>query len=150
MIEKLDYAMVPYDFAHCFNGNCNRADHCLRHQIIRFIPDTFWSVPVVNPVRTDPDGECGAFMTDATVQYAVGMDHLFDRIPNQEAKRIKQCLLTTYGKTKFYRFKRKERIFSPEDQHYIRQVFLSCGVKDDPTFDSWQTGYRWIKGIGVK
>ena len=61
MIEKLDYAMVPTGFAHCFNGNCKQADHCLRHPT-------------------------------------------------------------------------------------VRQVFLSNGVKEEPAFDSWQTGYRWTKG----
>lgn len=62
-------------------------------------------------------------MADTPVQYAVGMDHLLDQIPYLEAKRIKQRLLMTYGKNKFYQFKRKERTFSPEDQQYIRQVF---------------------------
>ena len=137
--------MVPHEFAHCFNGNCNKADHCLRHQIIRFIPDTYWSVSVVNPACTDPNGECGAFMSDTPVQYAVGMDHLLDRIPSLEASNIKQRLLAKYGKNKFYQFKRKERTFSPEDQHYVRQVFLSYGVKEEPTFDSWHAGYRWRK-----
>lgn len=146
MIEKLDYAMVPNGFAHCFNGNCKHADHCLRHQVIRFVPETYWSMVVVNPARTDPDGACEAFLADTAVQYAVGMDHLFDKIPYQEAKSIKQRLLMTYGKNKFYQFKRKERTFSPEDQRYVRQVFLSYGVKDEPTFDSWQTGYQWTKG----
>lgn len=134
MIEKLDYAVVPHGFEHCFNGSCKQADHCLRHQMIRFIPDTYWSVSVVNPACTDPDGECKAFMADTPVQYAVGMDHLFDRIPYQEAKLIKQHLLATYGKNKFYQFKRKERTFSPEDQRYVRQVFLSYGVQEELSF----------------
>lgn len=46
MIEKLDYTMVPAGFAHCFNGNCKQADHCLRHQIVRFIPDTLCRYPL--------------------------------------------------------------------------------------------------------
>ena len=74
MIEKLDYAMVPTGFVHCFNGNCKNANRCLRHQIIRFIPDTLWAVSVVNPARTSPTGKCAAFMADTPVQYAVGMD----------------------------------------------------------------------------
>lgn len=145
MIQKLDYGMVPHGFAHCFNGDCKQAGHCLRHQIIRFIPDTLWSVSVVNPACTDPDGECNAYMADTPVQYAVGMEHLFDRIPYQEATCIKQRLLMIYGKNMFYRFKRKERTFSPKDQRDIRQVFLSYGVEEEPTFDSWQTGYQWTK-----
>ena len=146
MIENFNYAMVPAGFEHCFNGDCKNADHCLRYQIVRFIPDTRWSISVVNPACTNPDVECRAFMADTPVQYAVGMDHLLDRIPHQEAMCIKQRLLTTYGKNKFYQFKRKERIFTPEDRSYIRQVFLSNGVKEEPAFDSWQAGYRWTKG----
>lgn len=88
---------------------------------------------------------CG-FHADTPVQYAVGMDHLLDQIPYLEAKRIKQRLLMTYGKNKFYQFKRKERTFSPEDQQYIRQVFRAYGVEDEPVFDAWQSGYRWTKG----
>ena len=146
MIEKLDYAMVPTGFVHCFNGNCKNANRCLRHQIIRFIPDTLWAVSVVNPARTSPTGKGAAFMADTPVQYAVGMDHLLDQIPYLEAKRIKQRLLMTYGKNRFYQFKRKERTFSPEDQQYIRQVFRAYGVEDEPVFDAWQSGYRWTKG----
>lgn len=145
MIEKLDYAVVPKGFAHCFNENCKNAGQCLRHQIIRFIPDTMWTLSIVNPALTDPDGECTAFMSDTPVQYAVGMDHLLDRLTYQDAKDIKQRLLAAYGKNKFYQFKRKERTFTPEDQNYIRQVFLSYGVEEEPAFDSWQTGYRWSK-----
>lgn len=52
MIEKLDYAMVPTGFVHCFNENCKNANRCLRHQIVRFIPDTLWAVSIVNPART--------------------------------------------------------------------------------------------------
>lgn len=115
MIGKLDYAMVPTGFVHCFNENCKNANRCLRHQIVRFIPDTLWAVSIVNPARTSPTGKCAAFMADTPVQYAVGMDHLLDQIPYLEAKRIKQRLLMTYGKNKFYQFKRKERTFSPED-----------------------------------
>ena len=85
-------------------------------------------------------------MPDTPVQYAVGMEHLLDRIPFYEANCIKQRLLMTYGKNKFYQFKRKERAFSPEDQRYIQQVFLSNGVEEKPSFDSWKTGYRWTKG----
>lgn len=146
MIEKLNYSMVPHDFAHCFNKDCKNAHHCLRHQIVRFIPDTLWSVIVVNPAFIDSASECKAFLADTPVQYAVGMDHLLDRIPYNEAKNIKQRLLTKYGKNKFYQFKRKERVFTPEDQHYICQVFLSYGVEEEPAFDSWQAGYRWTKG----
>lgn len=145
MIEKLDYSMVPHGFAHCFNGSCKNAGNCLRHQIVRFVPDTRWSVVVVNPACTDSGGECEAFLADTPVQYAVGMEHLLDRIPHSEAKCIKQRLLMTYGKNKFYQFKRRERVFTREDQNYIRQVFRSYGVKEEPAFDSWQAGYRWVK-----
>lgn len=145
MIEKLDYAIVPNGFAHCFNCDCKNAGSCLRHQIARFIPDTRWSVAVVNPARTVPDGECEAFLPDIPLKNAVGMDQLLVKLPYDVAKAIKKELLNMYGKNKFYQFKRRERVFTPMDQEYIQKVFLCRGVKEEPVFDSWQTNYYWEK-----
>ena len=119
--------MVPTGFAHCFNGNCKSADHCLRHQIVRFIPDTHWSISVVNPTCTNSDGDCKAFMADTPVQYAVGMDHLLDRIPYKEAKCIKQRLLMTYGRISFISLSAKKESFRPKTSIMSNKFFLITG-----------------------
>lgn len=143
VIEKFDYSMVPAGFAHCFSGDCLKAGQCLRHQITRFIPDDRWSVSTMNPAQIRPGGNCPGFMTDRPLKYAYGMTHLLDNLLYVQAKAIKHQLLMYYGKAYFYRLKRKERCFLPEDQQYIRNLFLQYGAKEEPVFDYYQDNYEW-------
>lgn len=135
--------MVPAGFAHCFNGECKKADQCLRYQITRYIPTTFWAVLSVIPAQTCPEGDCPAFVSDQPVEYAYGMTHLWDNLLYVQAKALKNQLLLHYGKTHFYRLKRKERSFSPNDQQYVRNLFLRYGITKDPVYDYYETGYVW-------
>ena len=73
MLDKLDYSLVPNDFALCFNGKCLHASTCLRHQVSRHIPKERWAVRVINPERVVPDGDCSGFMDDSPLKNAYGM-----------------------------------------------------------------------------
>ena len=81
MLDKLDYSLVPNDFALCFNGKCLHASTCLRHQVSRHIPKERWAVRAINPERVVPDGDCSGFMDDSPLKNAYGMEHLLDNIP---------------------------------------------------------------------
>lgn len=150
MIEKFDYSLVPAGFAHCFNSDCLKAGQCLRHQITRYIPDDRWSVSTMNPTQIRPEGDCPAFMTDRPLKYAYGMTHLLDQLTYVRARAIKKQLLMHYGKTYFYRLKREERCFLPEDQQYIRNLFLRYGVTEEPVFDYYQNNYEWDRHKPLK
>lgn len=49
MKPEFNYESVPFDFSHCFCGQCKVADKCLRHQVALRIPESRYSVPVINP-----------------------------------------------------------------------------------------------------
>lgn len=57
MKPEFNYESVPFDFSHCFCGQCKVADKCLRHQVALRIPESRYSVPVINPNNVSPDGE---------------------------------------------------------------------------------------------
>lgn len=143
MIKKLDYSIVPKGFAHCFNVDCKQAAHCLRHQITFFIPSECWSVSTINPTQTTPEGDCTGFMADTPLIYAYGMDHLLDDITYSRAKELKRCLMNHFGRAYYYKLKRKEKCFTPEDQQYIKNLFLCYGVEGELKYDSYREGYNW-------
>lgn len=145
MIEKFNYSMVPIGFAHCFQKDCKKAGQCLRFQITRYIPNERWAIPVLNPAQARPEGDCAGFMSDQPVKYACGTKHLLDNLLHSQAKEVKAQLLAHYGKASFYRFSRKEKNLTPEDQQYIRRVFRQHGITDEPVFDSYLEGYNWNK-----
>lgn len=143
MLDKFDYFRVPNGFAHCFNDRCEQAGSCLRHQIIPYIPEERWSVPIVNPARIVPGGDCPGFMSDQPVRFAYGMEHLLDELPYREAKEVKSVMKRHFGKTCFYRLKRRERCFSPQDQQYVRNLFRRHGIEKEPAFDSYTEDFLW-------
>ena len=63
MKPEFNYESVPFDFSHCFCGQCKVADKCLRYQVALRIPESRYSVPVINPNNVSPDGEnCRYFL----------------------------------------------------------------------------------------
>lgn len=146
MIETLDYSKVPKNFVHCLNADCKQADCCLRQQVSRYIPATQRDFRILNPVRTQNDEtSCPDFLIDTPVKHAYGWTHMFDKLMHETAVAVKNELLYHYGKTEFYRLKRKEKSFTPKDQQYVRNVFLRYGVKDEPHYDQYQYDYKWRK-----
>ena len=126
MEETLDYNSMPRDFAHCLNAGCERAGECLRHRMALLMPAERGTVTIVNPRAVDPSGrDCAYFKPGQAVTYALGITRLLDD------------LIRHFGRTLYYRFRRKERAISSEDQKCIRQIFLRNGVREEPVFDSF-------------
>ena len=140
MLDKLDYSLVPNDFALCFNGKCLHASTCLRHQVSRHIPKERWAVRAINPERVVPDGDCSGFMDDSPLKNAYGMEHLLDNIPYRQAKEIRREMREYFGTTHFYRLKRKERCFTPEDQY----TYAICSVNTISKRNPSSTGMKKI------
>ena len=138
MEETLDYNSMPRDFAHCLNAGCERAEECLRHRMALLMPAERGTVTIVNPRAVDPSGrDCAYFKPGQAVTYALGITRLLDDLPHAKSVVIKQQLIRHFGRTLYYRFRRKERAISPEDQKCIRQIFLRNGVREEPVFDSF-------------
>ena len=79
MKPEFNYESVPFDFSHCFCGQCKVADKCLRYQVALRIPESRYSVPVINPNNVSPDGEnCRYFKADRMAVYGLGISRMFD------------------------------------------------------------------------
>lgn len=142
MSPDFDYSLFPYTFAHCLNGECLRADKCLRRQVALRMPKERGFVTVLNPKHVEPSGEdCTCFVPDQPQQYARGITHLLDRVPHNDAIIIKQQMINHFGQTNYYRFKRKERLVKPNEQAYIKRLFHNRGVTTEPVFDEYVEYY---------
>ena len=121
MKPEFNYESVPFDFSHCFCGQCKVADKCLRYQVALRIPESRYSVPVINPNNVSPDGEnCRYFKADRMAVYGLGI-----------------------GRSMFYRILHKERHVTPSEQEHIRQIFVNNGIDTEPVYDEYQEEYSW-------
>ena len=144
MKPDFNYTSVPHNYIHCFNNNCTHATECLRHQVALHVPDTVGIIHTVSPVYKIPDTtECRYFKKDELKLFASGMDHLFDKIPYNDAVIIQKQIQGCFEKSTYYRCKRKERLITPKEQELIRQVFLDHGIKEEPQYDEYIKQYEW-------
>lgn len=146
MSSELVRPEPPYNFLYCINAQCPQAARCLRYQQISRLTPRSHSLDVLNPMRiTTENGECTHFLVDEQKRFALGITHLLDNVPHSEAVIIKNMLITYFNRATYYRCRRRERLITPAEQTYIRDLFVSRGITDEPLFDEYVLQYDWGK-----
>lgn len=143
MKPDFDYQSLSRHFIHCLNGQCKRADECLRHLVALRVPPDRELFTIVSPAYAAiADKDCRYFKADCLKLFARGMTHLLDSIPHKDAVVIKRQMLDYFGRTHFYRLWRKEVLFDESQQEYVRQLFKQRGLSAVPTFDEYVEMYE--------
>lgn len=144
MKSDFDYYTMPVTFVHCLNATCLRGGKCLRRQMTLCMPPERETVTVVNPFNGQPaTGEnCRYFLADAPQQYALGITHLFDKLPYAEAVSLRKELFSLLGRNFYYRCYRKERLVKPSEQALIAKLFRKHGISEPPVFDGYVERYN--------
>ena len=128
MKPEFNYESVPFDFSHCFCGQCKVADKCLRHQVALRIPE----------------GEnCRYFKADRMAVYGLGISRMFDDLNYRKAIAVRRQVYYYFGRSMFYRILHKERHVTPSEQEHIRQIFVNNGIDTEPVYDEYQEEYSW-------
>lgn len=144
MEPDFDYNTVPNNYIHCFHTECPHAAKCLRYQVALFVPPEQHIITIVSPLFKVPAGqECRYFRPDEMKNFALGMKQMLNELPYNESVIIKQQMIAYFKRTTFYRCQKQERLIKPEEQEYIRQIFLSRGITEPPAFDSYIRQYDW-------
>ena len=42
---------------------------------------------------------------------------------------------------------RNERFFTPQDQEYVKSLFVQYGVTKEPQFDSFESSFNWTEQL---
>jgi hypothetical protein len=145
MNEDFDYSIVPGNFVFCLNSRCPRADECMSHLLAAHAIETQETLTVVNP--TAKAETCRYFYPHEKVNFGLGITHLFDKMPYATAVAIKERIIYQFNKPTFYRWKRKERLVSPEEQDAIRRIFHEEGITDEPVYDQLVKRYVWQTSV---
>ncbi len=148
MKKKFDYSTVPANFMHCINKQCMRSNECVRYKVMDYANSAQVRVIILNPNHITADGEdCNFFFPDCKKRYALGITNLLDNIPNSKTPDIKRRLYGYFTRTTYYRIRNKERLITPTEQNFIRQLFLDKGIGEEPVFDEYVEKYEWSKEI---
>ena len=143
MKENFDYTEVPKNYLHCQNAQCPRTADCLHFLVACHINNETPYFSVVNPAYVVEQRECPFFRPDHLVRFALGITYLFDNLSHAKAVKIKQLLYNHFPQSTFYRIRNKQRLIKPEEQDFIRQVFIKESIEEEPVFDKYVDRYDW-------
>lgn len=71
------------------------------------------------------------------------MQHLFDGVQYPQAVAVKRKLIDFFGRTKYYRYSRGDKLISPEEQSNIKAIFVANGLSDEIEFDQYIEQYHF-------
>lgn len=144
MEEKFDYSEVPQTYIHCLHTSCPRSGSCLRFQVTRHASPEMALFEVINPAHVvGKEDNCYFFRPNELSRFALGITHLLDNVPHSKATVIKKDLFNSFGRNKFYRIRAKERLITPAEQIFIRNLFWKEDITEEPEFDKYVYQYEW-------
>lgn len=144
MKDNFDYQAVPFNYIHCFNRSCPRAENCLHHLVAQHAPKTVPCIVSINPAAYPEDTEdCPHFRSSEKIRLAWGMSSTFDKIPYKTALLLKRKIRNFFSKTTYYRILNNERSLSPAEQSEISRIFRQNGITIVPVYDSYTEDYDW-------
>ena len=143
MNKNFNYKEVPKNYMHCLNAQCLQSAHCLRFKAARHAGQATASFLVVNPAHVANADECQFFQSAHFVQFARGITHLLNNLPHAQHIKIKRSLYNHFNKNVFYRILNKQRLIKPEEQEFIRQLFIQEEIAEEPVFDEYVELYNW-------
>lgn len=137
----MNYSLAPNDWAICFQNECPMADACLRHAIGRLAPADLTHHTIVLPAARQGD-HCTLFVSKEPVLVARGMQHLLPSMPAELKSRVLRGLYDIFGsRAQYYRYREGRYPITPEQQHRVTSLFRSCGIRQEPVFDTTSWGY---------
>ena len=144
MYKHSNYNNAPVNFICCANSNCSNQSKCLRYNVLQSHQLTEVSVNILNPNMYSADSEyCCYFKEDKMYSFALGITHIFDKIPYVKAKEMRAKMIVHFGKSMFYRFLRKEKYINPIQQQWIEQLFKKHNIVEVLNYDEYKLQYNW-------
>ena len=85
---------------------------------------------------------CPFFDPNSKERFAWGISRIYDNVRMADLSDIRQNLIYTFGRTAYYRIKRKERVLTESEQKEIRDIFTDMGYDGSAIeFDSYEEQY---------
>ena len=143
MDKTFDFKGIPYGWAFCYISECSRKEECMRYQVCKIAPDDRTKNPCVLPTVMRAES-CPHFHPVQVVRAAAGFRHIFAEVKEKHhaSMRAKMASYLGSGGT-FYRYRNGEKLLMPEQQEWIKKLFLRYGYTEEVVFDSYKDVYRF-------
>lgn len=141
-MNKISFNEVPANYPLCIKSDCPMADHCLRQMAMQVLTKRERLVSIVNPRRTEDSEKCEFYRSDDPQMFGKGFTGMQqEMLPRQYAVFMRK-LRNRFGRNAYFERRRGERLCSPDEVAYVREVLTSLGLQH-LDFDDYKEQYNW-------
>ena len=141
--QLFSFDKVPQDWALCFLTDCPLHEHCQRWLAWSYAPKSVTVHPCITPYALSGD-KCHYYVEPTAIRMAYGFTRLFKNVRRSDYPVLRGSMISYFGsEISFYRYRRGERILSPEQQSWIKHLFAKYGYADEVEFDGYVDQYSF-------
>ncbi len=136
---------IPYSFVCCLLDKCPLHKDCLRYLAAQNVDASKQTFNCLNPrVESVGTQDCPHFRSTEKVRYAIGLANVFNNVPGQYIKALRNQLISSFGQTRYYTEMRSgKRKITPKEQDEIAAIFKSLKIKAPVIYDRFEEDYHW-------
>ena len=144
-----EYNQLSYDYAHCAGTHCKKASQCLHHTAYTMLgTSTRERYMVVNEKVITEKQSCPFYAPDCKERFAWGISRIYDNVRVVDLSGYPPESYRHFGRTAYYRIKRKERVLTESEQKEIRDIFTDMGYDGSTIeFDRYEEQYPILMRI---
>jgi hypothetical protein len=119
---------IPKTFSLCIHAQCPMADRCLRRVAWDALVESEECVTIISPLRALQGEGCRYFRSAQRVTYARGFRGMQSQMLPAQYMAFSQRLISHFSRNSYYERRRGDRLCSPADIAFIREVLASIGL----------------------
>ena len=127
-MNTIDYTQVPHNFALCLHAECPMAGSCLRRMVWNAIPKSEEQLTVLNPSCITPGEQCKWYRSAQKEVYARGFRGMQAQMLPAQYAQFSGKLMCYFSRNCYYERRRGDRLCSPKEMAYIREVLAEIGL----------------------
>ncbi len=134
---------IPKTFSLCIHAQCPMADRCLRRVAWNVLVESEECVTIISPLRALQGEGCRYFRSAQRVTYARGFRGMQSQMLPAQYMVFSQRLTNHFSRNSYYERRRGDRLCSPADMAFIREVLASIGLPH-LEFDAYEEHYNFV------
>ena len=139
--KDFDFNNVPRGYALCFSTDCPLRSTCMRHLAGENVPADMTIGTAVFP-HARHDDACEHYREVRLIRCARGFSDILADMRRSDYTAMRHRLVDYLGHGgSFYRFRSGERLLTPEQQEWMRQLMRDFGYDDNIQFNGYVTTY---------
>ena len=142
--QNKETTSLPTNYPVCEHSSCPMAATCLHHIAYTMMMEQNEEyLQLINPARCSKDESCIYYRDKKPVIFARGFTNFQKRMHPQQYDQFMTTLCFHFGRNQYFKLRRGDILFPPEEQEVIRQMLEKVGADFKMEFDNYEEHINW-------